>query len=398
MDQKDAKMKKKMIKRLIMMAAAPAIFAVAFFAKPETVKADWTISGGNVDATGIQGTSGATETLNVTGNATLNMNSDLRFQYLNIDPGVHLTITGTNTLTIDNSANRHPCLCDKAILTIAGGKVQLKGSDAGGYLNVKTLEITGGYVESLNDSCGISADNITISDGTVHLKSPLTAIEARNSISISGGNIEATATTNGSGIYSGGTVDISGRPSVTAVGSSDEYGIRAAGTITISDTAGMGTTTKSENNPEGASPAPGPKESNEDKVEEEHHSGGNDHKPNPLALTLGQTTGLTYGTFFARDEQGPLAKALFAMSMPKGFKHGFYFNMITNNKAERTLKSGSFTMGVPKDLQAAGRTFALLALDKSGKVIVIPNTGKDASKITAVINFEGYAFDLIYKD
>ena len=84
--------------------------------------------------------------------------------------------------------------------------------------------------------------------------------------------------------------------------------------------------------------------------------------------------------------------------MPKGFKHGFYFNMITNNKTERTLKSGSFTLNVPKDLQAAGRTFALLALDKSGKVIVIPDADKDASKITAVINFEGYAFDLIYKD
>ena len=382
------------------MVAAPAIFAVTFFVKPETIKADASISGAT-NASNITG-SGSDATLNVTGDATLNMDNDLRFQYLNIDPGVHLTITGNGILTIDNSAYRHPCLCDQAILTIEGGKVQLKGGAEGGYLNVKTLNITGGTVESLADSCGISAKDINISGGTIHLTSPLTAIEAENSIMIRGGSIEARTTTNGSGIYSGGTVDISGTPSVSAFGSSGEYGIRAAGDITIGDGARPGMrATISENNPEGVHPTPGPKESkesNDDKIEEEHHSGGNDNKPNPLALTLGQTTGLTYGTFFARDEQGPLAKALFAMSMPKGFKHGFYFNMITNNKAERTLKSGSFTMNVPKDLQAAGRTFALLALDKSGKVIVIPDADKDASKITAVINFEGYAFDLIYKD
>ena len=205
-------MKKIISGKILLGAAALAVFAATFFAKPEQVRADSTLEG-TKRASSIPGTSGVTATLHVTADAVLILDTDLRYQFLVIDNGKSLTIEDdfsdpVNTLTIDNSANRHPCLSDGGLLTIAGGKVQLKGGAQGGYLNVKTLNITGGTVESLADSCGISADNITISGGTVHLTCPLTPIEARNSIRITGGNIEARSE-NGPGIYSGGTVNIS---------------------------------------------------------------------------------------------------------------------------------------------------------------------------------------------
>ena len=397
-------MKKKMTGKMMMAAAALAVFAVAFFATPEKVKADALISG-QTAASNIVNLSGANSTLRVTDNATLDMDADLTFQFLSIADGKQLTIRGSRALTIDNSANRHPCLSEQAILKIEGGTLQLKGSAAGGYLNVKTLIIDGGWVDSPNNSAGISADDITISSGRVHLTCPVTAIKARNSLTISGGNIEARTTTNGPGMYSGGTIDISGTPSVASVGSAGEVGIRAAGAVTISDTAAMGATTTSGNNP---IVDPGQNENNAaaasdtDSEEEPDHgrsSGNEAPKSNPLALTTyGTMKGLPGGAFLARDEQGPVAKAVFAAAMPKGFQHGFYFNLITNGKAEHTLKNGSFTMNIPGNLQKSGRTFALLALNKKGKAILIPNTSKDPTKITSVLNFEGYAFDLIYKD
>ena len=411
MDMEGVALKKKMTGKMMMAAAALAVFAVAFFATPEKVKADASISG-QTAASNIVNLSGANSTLRVTDNATLDMDADLTFQFLSIADGKQLTIRGSRALTIDNSEDGHPCLSEQAILKIEGGTLQLKGSAAGGYLNVKTLNIEGGRVESLNSSAGISADDIMISGGTVYLVCPVTAIEARNRLTITGGNVEARTTTNGPGMYSGGTVDISGRPSVTGVGSAGEVGIRAAAEITMGDGAVMGTTTTSENDPivePGPEPVdPGQNENNaaaaadqaSEEVPDHGRSSGNDaHKSNPLVLTtFGTITGLPSGAFLARDEQGPIAKAVFAAAMPKGFKHGFYFNLITNGKAKHTLKNGSFTMNIPGDLQKSGRTFALLALDKKGKAIIIPNTSKDPTKITAVLSFEGYAFDLIYKD
>ena len=113
---------------------------------------------------------------------------------------------------------------------------------------------------------------------------------------------------------------------------------------------------------------------------------------------MGNMTGLPYGSYLARCEQGPAAKALFASSRPAGYVEGFTFNLITNGTANNTLKKGSFTMTISAELRKAGRTFAIVALDKNGKTFVLPDTDTDPNTITVAFDLEGYAFDLIYKD
>ena len=121
-------------------------------------------------------------------------------------------------------------------------------------------------------------------------------------------------------------------------------------------------------------------------------------KTNPLALILVKTSGLPYGTYAARAQQGPAATAAFKASVTGGFVEGFSFNLITNGTTETTLKSGSFTLLIPADLQKPGRTFEIHAVDKSGKVIVLPDLDNDPATITVAFNLEGFAFDLLYKD
>ena len=149
-------------------------------------------------------------------------------------------------------------------------------------------------------------------------------------------------------------------------------------------------------------PDPDPKHKKRPAIIRKDNSGHEDNTPpantNPLSLILVKTTGLPYGTIAARAEQGIAAKAVFAASTPAGWKEGFSFNLVTNNTNEMTLKNGTFTLLIPKDLQKAGRTFAILALDKSGKAYLLPDTDADPATITVSVNLEGYAFDLIYKD
>ena len=51
-----------------------------------------------------------------------------------------------------------------------------------------------------------------------------------------------------------------------------------------------------------------------------------------------------------------------------------------------------------EDVLTAGREFALLGLDKYGKVTVFKDTDTYSAMITANIKIEGYQFMLIYKD
>ena len=67
-------------------------------------------------------------------------------------------------------------------------------------------------------------------------------------------------------------------------------------------------------------------------------------------------------------------------------------------KPDFTLKSGTFTLLIPSQYQKAGRQFALVALDKTGKAYLLPDTDTNPNTITVAVNLEGYAFELIYKD
>lgn len=118
----------------------------------------------------------------------------------------------------------------------------------------------------------------------------------------------------------------------------------------------------------------------------------------PASVNLSNVTGLSQGTRILRTMQGDAAKVAFLDGKPAGYTESFSFNLITGQKAEMTLKNGSFTMDIPKELQKAGRTFALIGLDKNGMAWVFSDTDKNPETITVTINLEGYAFELIYKD
>ena len=55
-------------------------------------------------------------------------------------------------------------------------------------------------------------------------------------------------------------------------------------------------------------------------------------------------------------------------------------------------------MNIPADLQKTGREFAIMAMDRTGKVIILYDEDKDPNKVTVTPNIEGYAYVLIYKD
>ncbi len=63
-----------------------------------------------------------------------------------------------------------------------------------------------------------------------------------------------------------------------------------------------------------------------------------------------------------------------------------------------TLKNGVMSIIIPKEIQKAGRTFAIMALDKNGKAWTFSDTDTNPATITGTINVEAYAFYLIYKD
>ena len=97
-------------------------------------------------------------------------------------------------------------------------------------------------------------------------------------------------------------------------------------------------------------------------------------------------------------KQGIAAQAAFNVSRPAGWIEAFTFNMAIDRKVEHTLKNGVLIIIIPKEYQKTGRTFAIMGLDKKGKAWIYPDTDSNPATVTANVNFEGYAFALIYKD
>ena len=97
------------------------------------------------------------------------------------------------------------------------------------------------------------------------------------------------------------------------------------------------------------------------------------------------------------EVQGPAAQLAFKQIMSPGCNEAFSFNRIADGKAiDHTLKNGKLILFIPDGYRKAGRVFALTAIDKNGKVHFYPDTDSDPATVTVDVNFEGYAFDLIY--
>ncbi len=104
------------------------------------------------------------------------------------------------------------------------------------------------------------------------------------------------------------------------------------------------------------------------------------------------------GVTMCKEKQGPACITVFNTARPAGWSEAFTFNMIINGKTEHTLKNGTLTLPIPAEFQKAGRTFALIGVDKTGKPWTFADVDDNPYTITANINVEGYAFALIYKD
>ncbi len=116
-----------------------------------------------------------------------------------------------------------------------------------------------------------------------------------------------------------------------------------------------------------------------------------------------ELTGIYYNNrlnaMIVRTTQGPLCKLAFKNATPAGYTEAFSFNLMINHKATYDTKTGKFTLNIPTEYQKSGRTFALLGVDKTGKVTTFKDSDTSDKTITIDFrNFNGYAFSLIYTD
>ena len=146
-------------------------------------------------------------------------------------------------------------------------------------------------------------------------------------------------------------------------------------------------------------------EHDNDEKDRDHTPASWELNPNEKQQLAVSCVGLPVGTSAGYQEQGEIAKALFSASMPAGWQKAFSFNILTNGNPDYSLKDGSMTLVIPSEYQKlsvssgqTGRQFAILAMDKTGKVYVLMDTDSNPNTITVSLNFEGYALNLIYKD
>ncbi len=107
---------------------------------------------------------------------------------------------------------------------------------------------------------------------------------------------------------------------------------------------------------------------------------------------------LQTNAIIGKQEQSALATSVFKAAVPAGWNWAFPMSMSYNGKNEYSLKNGTIKLYVPAAYQKSGRQFAFLAMDKNGKVVLLPDQDVLANTVTVTPNLEGYAYVLIYKD
>ncbi len=136
-------------------------------------------------------------------------------------------------------------------------------------------------------------------------------------------------------------------------------------------------------------------------------SGSNQTPSNPNAVSVASFipnavktgTGAVVGDVkISNQEQGPIAKFLFRLFTPAGWKEAFTFNLTVNGTQDYSLKKGKLTFYIPPTYRKQGRTFALISIVKPGQIKYFLDTDKNPETITVDLDCEGYAFDLIYFD
>ncbi|MCR5590605.1 MAG: hypothetical protein K6F73_03665 [Lachnospiraceae bacterium] len=121
--------------------------------------------------------------------------------------------------------------------------------------------------------------------------------------------------------------------------------------------------------------------------------------PNAIGASYYDAAGnIVQNVSLGRQKQGLAASVLFANSTPAGWTEAFSFSMTENGANTYSLKNGTLKIHIPGPCQKAGRTYAVLALDKDGKVHLYQDTDPEENVFSAKLDLEGYAFDLIFID
>ena len=101
---------------------------------------------------------------------------------------------------------------------------------------------------------------------------------------------------------------------------------------------------------------------------------------------------------FGKQAQGDACRLAFKTALPAGWQEAFTFSMTMNDRHTTDLKDGTLMLCVPEGLQKTGREYAVMGIDKNGRVTVFTDTDKQPFVLTSRLYLEGYAFELIYKD
>lgn len=104
---------------------------------------------------------------------------------------------------------------------------------------------------------------------------------------------------------------------------------------------------------------------------------------------------------FGKQEQGVACTAAFDLAKPYGWKNAFFFSMTYEDKHTYSMKDGTLILAIPGQYQKPGRQYAVMAIDKNAVVHLYQNKGNTVKIpyiFTNKLDFEGYAFCLIYKD
>ena len=96
--------------------------------------------------------------------------------------------------------------------------------------------------------------------------------------------------------------------------------------------------------------------------------------------------------------QSQMTEAVFRSNIPAGWQEAFFLAMSVNGKNDYTRKEGTIVINIPEQYQKAGRKYALLGMDKEGKIKTFTDQDRNQNTFTADLDFEGYQFLLIYKD
>ena len=98
------------------------------------------------------------------------------------------------------------------------------------------------------------------------------------------------------------------------------------------------------------------------------------------------------------DRQGLLYQEVVKNFMPLGYSELQSVNILTLGIADRGLKQGFMTFKIPADAIKKERVFAVLAVDKNGLPYIYPDLDFNNDTITVQVDYEGYAFSIIYID